>query len=337
MMKLTIYVEPHDPRAEAHIDHLEAERKSAGSALNKLVLDTLSDPARLKDMLSLLGIGGSRGSLDPLVAGTWANAAGQPFPSAAGMQQYRRKAIGGPHFGQTVASVVEEGPGVFSWYTEADGSGSSPTLVLAVEAADNSLASAGYDLMPGLLDAYLHGWGEGQKTADAPSPAPAAPVPEAPSPSEMVSDAEAAMLRHASALNEGEGAFDALARVWVSNYGVENAPQPDRQGALMACFSGHGRAASLYIRERGGLAGACIDSIVRQSLAPADEAVQLGKHVALNMVQVGSALGVPLDTLLERSMFSRELTPEPPAPGTLPPEEFDRSKLPLPTGADVGR
>lgn len=254
MMKLTLYVESYDRHTEAHIDHLENERKGVGSALNKLVLDVLSDPAKLKDVLSAFGIGGSR--------------------------PYRENDVASLDF------------------------------------------PAGGTRQPADLPADVSS-----------SPAPAAP--EAPSPSAMASDTEAAMLKHAALLHEGEGSFDALTRTWVSNYGVENAPQPDRQGALMACFSGHGRAASLYIRERGGLAGACIDAIVRQGLTPADEAVQLGKHVALNMVQVGSALGVPLDTFLERSMFSRELTPEMPEPGMLPPVEFDRSHLPLPSGTDV--
>jgi hypothetical protein len=256
MMKLTIYVEPHDPRAEAHIDHLEAGQKSPAAALSKLMLDVLADPAKLKAFLAAFGLGSPRPvSPDLTYPPPW----------------------------EDTGDFVEGGP--------------------------------------------------------APEPPPASPVAVAPSPE--AGEGEAAMLKHAALLHEGEGAFDALVRTWVSNYGVEIAPQPDRQGALMACFGGHGRAASTYIRERGGLAGACIDAVVRQGLTPADEAVSLGKHVALNMVQVGSALGVPLDTFLERSMFSRDLTPEAPVPGMLHPGEFDRSSLPLPTGtgaaSDAGR
>ena len=141
---------------------------------------------------------------------------------------------------------------------------------------------------------------------------------------------EAAMLRYSAMLYEGEQCFDVLIRTWTQNYGADAAPQPDRVGALMGAIHGHGPAFGAYVRERGGLAGACIDSIVRQSLVAVEAAVKLGQDVALNMVQVGSAVGVPLDTLLEKSMFRRELHDAPPAPGTLPAAEFDRSTLPLP-------
>lgn len=164
-----------------------------------------------------------------------------------------------------------------------------------------------------------------------PAPLPATPpaaenAPEAP----VASANETAMLRYSAMLYEGEQCFDTLIRTWVQNYGVDTAPQPDRVGSLMGAITGHGPAFGAYVRERGGLAGACIDSIVRQSLVAVEDAVRLGQDVALNMVQVGSGVGVPMDTLLEKSMFRRELHDEPPAPGTLPATEFDRSTLPLP-------
>lgn len=164
-----------------------------------------------------------------------------------------------------------------------------------------------------------------------PAPLPATPpaaenAPEAPA----ASANETAMLRYSAMLYEGEQCFDVLIRTWTQNYGADAAPQPDRVGALMGAIHGHGPAFGAYVRERGGLAGACIDSIVRQSLVAVEDAVKLGQDVALNMVQVGSAVGVPLDTLLEKSMFRRELHDAPPAPGTLPAAEFDRSNLPLP-------
>lgn len=345
MMKLTIYVEAHDPHAAAKIDDLEvalAKERENGS-LRSFVTDLLTSLEKVARLLAMFGIGGRGHAVgeavaDPSIAGPWANAAGQPLPSQPGMQSYRRKCAAGARIGETIASVVEEGERVFSWYTCVDEGGSAPTLADAVSAADNSLRSQGYTLLGGLLDTFFHapplddGIAAMPTAPPAPSPLPTAPASPPPAVA-VVEDVEAAMLKHAAMLHEGEGAFDALTRTWVQNFGVEQAPQPDRTSALMACFTGHGRAASIYIRERGGLAGACIDSIVRQSLVPPDEAVALGQVISLNMVQVGSAIGVPLDTLLEKSMFRRDLHKDTPPPGTLPPGEFDRSHLDLPDGS----
>jgi hypothetical protein len=101
----------------------------------------------------------------------------------------------------------------------------------------------------------------------------------------------------------GMGALSALCRQWVVNMDVPDAVQPDRQSLLMGAFAGYGKAISAYVRERGGLAGACIDAIVRTGLRAPDDAALLGKRVALAMVQVGSALALPLDMLLERSLL----------------------------------
>lgn len=199
------------------------------------------------------------------------------------------------------------------------------------EAPEAGAVSAGAAASPG---EHIHRQNVSSGEPVAPAEASTAPAPvaapQASAAGSLAESREAAMNRHAALLLEGEQSFDVLIRTWTQNYGATEAPQPDRVGSLMGCITGHGPAVGAYIRERGGLAGACIDSIVRQSLVAVEDAVRLGQDVALNMVQVGSAVGVPLDTLLEKSMFRRELHDKPPTPGTLPATEFDRSTLPLP-------
>jgi len=107
-------------------------------------------------------------------------------------------------------------------------------------------------------------------------------------------------------IEDGTRAWAPVVRLWAQNYGVEDAPQPDRAGALMAVMNGHGRAATAYIRERGGLAGACIDTLAREGIVAPGDAVTLGKRIALNMMQVGTAIGLPIDHLIERSLLNRE-------------------------------
>jgi hypothetical protein len=94
-------------------------------------------------------------------------------------------------------------------------------------------------------------------------------------------------------------------RTWAQNFEVEDAPQPDRAGALMAVFVGYPRSVEAYIRERGGLAGACIDTLAREGIVTPDAAESIGKRIALNIVQVGSAIGLPTDGLIERSLVRR--------------------------------
>jgi len=98
-------------------------------------------------------------------------------------------------------------------------------------------------------------------------------------------------------------AFDALIRTWMSNFEVDDAPQPDRASALMTAANGYGYVVNVYVTDRGGLGGACIDTLLRNSLVSPDVAVPIGKRVALNVVQVGTALGLHLDQWLERSLF----------------------------------
>jgi hypothetical protein len=113
-------------------------------------------------------------------------------------------------------------------------------------------------------------------------------------------------------IEDGTRAWAPVVRTWAQNFEVEDAPQPDRAGSLMAVFNGHGRSATAYIRERGGLAGACIDTLARENIVAPDAAESIGKRIALNMVQVGTAIGLPIDHLIERSLLRRE------NPDTLP-------------------
>jgi hypothetical protein len=132
----------------------------------------------------------------------------------------------------------------------------------------------------------------------APAPvAPAAPVEDA---------ADAAELAHLKLIEEGTRAWVSVVRTWASNFEVEDAPQPDRASALMAVFSGYPRAVNAYIRERGGLAGACIDTLARENITAPDAAEKIGRRMALNMVQVGTAIGLPVDHLIEKSLLRRD-------------------------------
>lgn len=136
-------------------------------------------------------------------------------------------------------------------------------------------------------------------------PAPASDA-DADDAAEMMTAHDAEIAAHEARIEDGTRAWAPVVRLWAQNYGVEDAPQPDRAGALMAVFNGHGRAASAYIRERGGLAGACIDTLAREGIVAPGDAVTLGKRIALNMMQVGTAIGLPIDHLIERSLLNRE-------------------------------
>ncbi len=142
-----------------------------------------------------------------------------------------------------------------------------------------------------------------QTLAPAPTPAPPTPPP-----------AVDRFAEHDRLLEEGTGAWDQLMSTWTRNF-ESDGPQPDRAAALMNVASLYGRVSEVYIRERGGLVGACCDSIVRQNLVAPDEAMILAKKVALNIVQVGSALALSFDRLLEKSMFAPARLPD----GTIAP------------------
>lgn len=149
-------------------------------------------------------------------------------------------------------------------------------------------------------------------SAPAASPAPAVePTPAAES-------ASAAAEREAEVAGIGADVLGQLVRDWCHNFEVEGAPQPPRDERLMAAFAGYGKAIRSFAREKGGLCNAIIDCLLRSSIAQPDEAVRLGKRIGLNMMQVGSALGMPIDGLIERSMFhSKEdqLSDKPPFGG----------------------
>lgn len=117
--------------------------------------------------------------------------------------------------------------------------------------------------------------------------------------------ADVAEAEHDRRIKDGAGAWGPLMRTWAQNFEVEDAPQPDRAGALMAVFVGYPLSVGAYIRERGGLAGACIDTLAREGIVTPDAAESIGKRIALNIVQVGSAIGLPTDGLIERSLVRR--------------------------------
>jgi hypothetical protein len=106
---------------------------------------------------------------------------------------------------------------------------------------------------------------------------------------------------------EGTYAFEALMRTWVTNFEVEDAPQPDRYAAFLAAFTGYSGQVNAYIRSRGGLGGACVDTLARTGIVAPEDAASIGKRIAVNLVPIGTSMGIPLDGLLERSLYTRDL------------------------------
>lgn len=140
----------------------------------------------------------------------------------------------------------------------------------------------------------------------APNPlreAAPAPVPEKPV-HPFAGEAERLM---DPAVLEGTYAFEALMRTWVTNFEVEDAPQPDRYAAFLACFTGYSGQVNAYIRSRGGLGGACVDTLARTGIVAPEDADKIGKRIAVNLVPIGTSMGIPLDGLLERSLYTRDL------------------------------
>ena len=130
-----------------------------------------------------------------------------------------------------------------------------------------------------------------------------APVPEKPA-HPFAGEAERLM---DPAVLEGTYAFEALMRTWVTNFEVEDAPQPDRYAAFLACFTGYSGQVNAYIRSRGGLGGACVDTLARTGIVAPEDADKIGKRIAVNLVPIGTSMGIPLDGLLERSLYTRDL------------------------------
>ena len=143
-------------------------------------------------------------------------------------------------------------------------------------------------------------------------PAPSSSVPSSSVPTDADTQGVDADAELEARLAEGMRAWTPVVRTWASNFEVEDAPQPDRPAALMAVFSFHSRSVMAYLRERGGLAGACIDTLARENIVAPEDAAPVGRRMALNMVQVGTAIGLPIDHLIERSLLQRD------APETLP-------------------
>ena len=102
----------------------------------------------------------------------------------------------------------------------------------------------------------------------------------------------------------GRDRWGSLITTWVINFDALGE-QPDRMSMLMAVAAGaQSKAVVLYIRSRGGLAGATLDSLLTMGFG-ADTSPMLAKKIALNIVQVGTVAGLPMDKLLERSLYCR--------------------------------
>lgn len=154
---------------------------------------------------------------------------------------------------------------------------------------------------------------EAARTATVPTPKP--PPAPAPRPVHPFADPEEAHIP--ADVLEGTYAFEALMRTWVVNFEVENAPQPDRYAAFLAAFTGYSGQVNAYIRSRGGLGGACVDTLARTGIVAPEDAEKIGKRIAVNLVPIGTAMGIPLDGLLERSLYTRDLDAAPVKGGPL--------------------
>lgn len=123
---------------------------------------------------------------------------------------------------------------------------------------------------------------------------------------ETVGDFTALRAREIAAeIEVGRQRFGSMVQTWAQNFGVEGAPQPDRAGALMALSQGHySREWAIYVRSRGGLAGATLDCLLAMGYPP-ETSPMLAKRMALTMVQVGTVCGLPFDKLIERSLLVR--------------------------------
>lgn len=139
-----------------------------------------------------------------------------------------------------------------------------------------------------------------------PATAPVAPL--APATPALVAEPNpfAAAAADTDKLVEAQKRFDSLVGLWLQNFGSDSPAQPDRQGTLVGTFAGYGAGVVWkHIETQGGLGRAVLDSIVRNSWASQEvkegvpSRVKLAKMVALNMVQVGSALGFPLHDYIE--------------------------------------
>ena len=157
-------------------------------------------------------------------------------------------------------------------------------------------------------------------TAETPAPLAPAPEPVAAAPVAEYPDA---------LIDAGRQAFGRLVTAWASNFGVLDAPQPDRTSLLVACFSGYRLATLAYIRSMGGLATACIDALLLGGMVAPDGANLLGRQIALNMVQVSGSVGMHLDRLLEAGFYQSIDNPH------VAPEDRDAVLLATPLGGGI--
>lgn len=136
--------------------------------------------------------------------------------------------------------------------------------------------------------------------------------------------------------SEGELAFRGLVALWMTNWSrqppelglIDGPAQPDRYGALLSMMTARSGPVLKYVRAMGGLVGAVHDCLLRLSIGLPEHALTTAKHVASEMVALGSRMALPLDQWLEKSMFT---DPEAPPTGGLAIDavKFD---TPLPQG-----
>lgn len=103
-------------------------------------------------------------------------------------------------------------------------------------------------------------------------------------------------------LDRGRKAFEKLLRLWIENFGVEDAPQPDRAEAMRVVANGKKAFALLaYVKSQGGLThavNALLSEIVPLVVAEGMYQ-QTVLDVAGNMTQVASILFPDLSDLYE--------------------------------------
>ena len=50
-----------------------------------------------------------------------------------------------------------------------------------------------------------------------------------------------------------------------------------------------------------------MDTLARTGIVAPEDADKIGKRIAVNLVPIGTSMGIPLDGLLERSLYTRDL------------------------------
>jgi hypothetical protein len=139
---------------------------------------------------------------------------------------------------------------------------------------------------------------------EAPAPPAEAPAVEDPADT-WVGGVHAAVVREdLDLLVVGEDKHAQIVELWLKNWRVDGAPQPDRVNTLMSAYTGWLRPWREYIRDRGGLVQATRDVLVRRHLCAVEDALSLAKAIAQEMAAVGSTANLPIDGFLEVSLFT---------------------------------